>query len=425
MKKILLITYYFPPCGGAGVQRWLKLIKYLLNEGWETTVITTHEGDYPVLDPSLCKKIPLDLKVIRTQTPSLSKLYRLFAGKDKKMPYGTLESSSGDSLFKKISLWARYNLITSDIRAIWNRTASKNVLGEVKNRKYDLMVTTGPPHSTHLVALKLKKKITLPWVADFRDPWANIFYLQQQKINRIPAKITRNLEKRVITKATLNTIVSKSIADSLPEGNKVVLYNGYDPEDYFNTTQVESSFFRIKYVGRITQGQDMCKVLGWINEFCLNFQTDNIEVSLIGTVFSEDINSRKFPNTHLRIIGQISHSRAINEMVNSEALLLLINNCPDNKGILTSKLFEYIGSGSYILGIGPPDGEAAELLSAYSSGKMINYTDKETFFHTLNDLYRLWSANKLTKNDSNTKPLSSPFQAKELAGHLNDIVRDR
>ena len=425
MKKVLLLSYYFPPSGGAGVQRWLKFISYLPEYGWLPTVITTSEGDYPVLDSSLCKKIPDQVQVIRTNTPTFNKLIGMVnTENDSKYPYGSLRTADSDPITKKILYWLRLNMIVPDSRVIWNKIAYKAALEELRKKKYDLVVTTGPPHSTHLIALELKKKFPIKWIADFRDPWTKIYYLQEISQNKLIQKMNRKYESAVVEKADLNIIISQSIADTLPAGNKVVLSNGYDPEDFFNIEEVPAPFFRIKYIGKLTEGQDIKKPLQWLNETSKERKIGNIEFSFIGTLGEAAKQERVLPHLHIRNIGYITHIKALNEMANADILLLLINKCPENKGILTTKLFEYIGSKTFILGIGPTDGEAAQFLEKYKAGKMVEYDDREGFIQTVSDLYAHWIKGKNTKNRENIDPLSTPEQARELSGIFDQITTD-
>ena len=159
MKKVLILTYYFPPSGGAGVQRWLKFAKYLPEFGWQPTIITTKDGDYPIIDNSLLDEIPQNIKIIRTKTPSIYNIYAKFMKNGEKVPYGSMQILKNDSIFKKLSLYIRKNFIIPDARKVWNKHAFLAAKKELLIRKYDAVITTGPPHSTHLIGLKLKTKL--------------------------------------------------------------------------------------------------------------------------------------------------------------------------------------------------------------------------------------------------------------------------
>ena len=425
MRRVLLITYYFPPCGGASVQRWVRFIRHLPKLGWETTVITASEEDYHFLDSSLARKIPSHIKILRTKRPLISKLFALVKAKNKgNYPYGTLISKKDDPFLKKAFYWARINLIIPDSRLPWNNEAYKLAKEELRSRKYSLIITTGPPHSTHLVGLKLKEATPIPWIADFRDPWTDIYYLQSVKQNPILKALNKRLEKEVIAKADTNIIVSKSIADALPAGNKYVLSNGYDSDDFADVTTKKTTFFRLKYVGQLTEGQDIFKPLKWLNEFCGQDEKKSIEFSLVGTTLADFEGIKNQASClHLRITPPLPHREAIEEMVNSEILLLLINNCPNNKGILTTKLFEYIASRTYIIAIGPTDSEVANYLDEYKAGVIFDYDDKMGFISTVKQKYELWQEGLLAKNDHDISPLSAEEQAKELSKIFESVTK--
>lgn len=176
--KILIITYYWPPSGGAGVQRWLKFAKYLPQFGVEPIILTTLDGDYPAIDDSLLADVPNNVEVIRSYTPTFKKL---FSKQKSKTPYGSLKIADNDKIFKKLAVWIRLNFVVTDARKIWNKHAVKKAIEILSDKSIDAIITTGPPHSTHLIGSKLKKLYGIRWIADFRDPWCDIDYLNNVK----------------------------------------------------------------------------------------------------------------------------------------------------------------------------------------------------------------------------------------------------
>lgn len=375
--KLLLISYYFPPCGGAAVQRWLRFVTALTKQGHQVTAITTQDGDYPYLDDSLLAKLPPNIKILRSRPLNYSGLWRNLGQKE--LPYGSLESKKSDSALKRFLYWVRINLIVPDMRIGWNAGAYKLAAAELKRNSYTAVITTGPPHSTHLIGLKLKARFHITWCTDFRDPWSDIYYLKLNPPSRITMKLHKRLEKKVIQSADLNFIVSRSIAESLPEGRKEVLYNGFDKADFQDLSYQRVSMFRIKYVGQLTAGQDSSLLLDAVSE--LPFLSDT-EISFIGT--------RDLPSTQLpvRITPFLPHREALNELVNAELLVLIINTYEGNKGMLTTKLFEYIASRSPILCIAAPGGEAEEIILQTKSGVVLQ--DKQAIMSHISTLYSLW-----------------------------------
>jgi len=364
MISLLLITYYFPPCGGAAVQRWLRLLPELVKAGFRITVITTQDGDYPTRDETLWAAIPSEVNVIRTKTPVFGKFWRKLTGKNEPIPYGSLNSSSDTPVIKKLMFWLRLNLIFPDARVIWNPYARKEALKQCRENRFDWVITSGPPHSTHLIGYYLKKHIRIKWMTDFRDPWSKIYYLDMEKQNAAIRFLTKKWERKVIQAADQNLIVSQHIADTLPPGKKRILYNGFAESDFADQTYVIDDKFRIKYIGQLTAGQNIKAIFDLLQGDEISNLVSKVEFSFVGT------NPESIPKTEisLRQTGFISHMEAIKEMVQCELLILLINEYTGSKGMLTTKLFEYIASRTPIICLGPLEGEAAAIIKEVQAG---------------------------------------------------------
>ncbi len=418
MKKLLLITYYFPPAGGPAVQRWLRFLKYLPGLGWEVTVITTQKGDYPFIDESLLAEVPMTINVIRTKTPTFGNLFHLFTGnKEKNIPYGSLNNSHNDRFAKKLLFWMRLNLIAPDARVIWNKYAYKAASIELNNGGYEAVITTGPPHSTHLVGRKLKRNYNINWITDFRDPWSNIFYLQLANSGKIANSVNRKLEKRVIEEADLNLVVSKQISDQLPEGNKKILPNGFDAARFSKIPYHSSNRFRIKFIGSLTQGQTLEPFVKALDFFVKSQMGENIELELTG-----DFHERPYLAEYIVYQPFTLHKNALDKMRNAELLLLPINTYTGASGMLTTKLFEYIGSNTPILCFGPSEGAAAEMLRDYGAGITCDYSNQSVILSYLEKLYSAWQSGKPIRNSKDTSPLHSENQTIVLNDYIKEII---
>ncbi len=361
--RILLITYYFPPAGGAAVQRWLRFIPQFIKQGIEISVLCSEGGDYPFLDESL--KIPPGLLVIRAKAPRMEALWNTISGAQDRLPHGDINASQ-KSIPARILIWMRLNLVFPDLRVFWNPSAYKAALKELASKPYDAVITTGPPHSTHLIGLKLKRQIGIKWYTDFRDPWLNIHYLKLNPPSWIARRIHACLEARVLRSANGNFIISEAIAAALPESRKRILPNGFDPNDFVDLKHHTSHCFRIKYVGQITAGQDLqllAKLAGLIKQ--------DYEMSIVGTRLSEtDLKSLHAAlGERLRLVPFVPHASALQEMVDSDLLLLILNDYDGNEGMLTTKLFEYLAARSPILCLGPTDGAAARIIRDTNAGQ--------------------------------------------------------
>ncbi|MBN2829474.1 MAG: glycosyltransferase [Candidatus Cloacimonetes bacterium] len=420
MKKMLLITYYFPPAGGPAVQRWLRFLKYLPAHDWQITVITTEKGDYPFIDESLLAEVPLNVKLIRTKTPTFGSLFHLFTGgKEKSIPYGSLNSNQSDAIGKKMLYWARLNLVVPDARMIWNKHALRAAEQELNSDNYDVIVTTGPPHSTHLVGLKLKKQFNIPWVTDFRDPWSKIFYMQLAKHSSMITVANERLETKVLAEADLNLVVSKQISEQLPEGRKEILPNGFDADKFEKIPYHISTHFRIKFIGSITQGQTLEPFIRALEEFVKTQGVDDVELELTG-----DYENRPYLAEFINYKPFTPHKNALDKMRNAELLLLPINTYTGSSGMLTTKLFEYIGSGTPILCFGPSEGAAAQVLRDYGTGITCSYTNHAVMLNYLEKLYTAWHEGTPIRNSKDTTPLHSSSQTAILDKFLREVLKD-
>ena len=177
MKKVLIISYYFPPSGGSGVQRWLKFVKYLPEFGYEPIVLTVDPtvASYPQIDATLLQDIPSLVRVERTTTREMLSLYKRVSP-TKEIPYGGFANENTQGLFSTISRFIRGNFFLPDPRRGWNKFAYKKACELIEQEQIDTVITTSPPHSTQLIGLKLKKRFpSIQWIADLRDPWRDIF----------------------------------------------------------------------------------------------------------------------------------------------------------------------------------------------------------------------------------------------------------
>lgn len=424
--RILLISYYFPPCGGAAVQRWLKWLPELVENGFDVTVLTTRDGDYPVVDISLLQDIPSQVKVIRCGAPSVAKLWKLLFGKQSSVPYGDLSTGKDTAWMKKILIWARLNLIIPDARKFWNPSALKAATAFLKRNPIDLVITTGPPHSTHLIGLALKERHRVKWIADWRDPWSSVYYLQLNPPGSLALGRHRRLERKVAETADLNIAVSRHLASQLPASNTEVVYNGYNAgktKSHIRKEERGAETFRIKYVGNLTEGQKLAEAVQIIRDA---FPDGVFELSFVGTRISQEqlqLLEKLIPGKYV-CKGFAAYQEALDEMVDCEVLLLLINFYAGFEGMLTTKLFEYMASGSRIFCVGPHGGEAEELILAYEAGGCFDTSEREAAAQYLRSLSSNWRAGGNIKNTRDISELSAQNQAKKLMGLLKGEKND-
>ncbi len=400
MKKVLIITYYWPPASGPGVFRFLKFAKYLPEFGYEPVILTVKNGSYPSLDKSLLDEISPGPKVFKTRTIEPFALFnRLTGGKGKSLPVG-IAPKKNDSLFKKWMFYIRANFFVPDARKGWNKFAFRKALEIIKKEKIKHVITTGPPHSTHLIGLKLKKKREIKWVADFRDPWTNIFYNETFPRTRETREKDFFLESSVLKNADIITTVSPGLKDEFNKraGRIEIIPNGFDLEDIPSRETKETSSFVFSYIGNFKSTQNieiiwkaLSELQSEVEDFSENFTfriTGNCTTDVLGKLKEYELSDI------VNIEGHVTHQQAIDRMVNSNLLLFIIPKSKNNRLILTGKLFEYLASCAPILSVGPLGGDADFLLQEEKRDQMLDYGDKEKFKALITDYFYSWKQNK-------------------------------
>jgi len=426
LKKILLIAYYWPPAGGVAPMRWLRMTHYLAENGFDITVMTPSNGSFTYYDASLEQKVHPNIKVIKTYSLEPLQWYQSLRNKKgQPMPLAEFNDKKNGSFFSKFSLWMRANIFIPDARIGWVPFAYRRASREFKTSHFDIIITTGPPQSAHLIGLLLKKKYNVRWIADFRDPWTEIFYYDQLPHLSFVKKIDKNLEDKVIRNADVITTVGFKMAELFASRAKrvEVIYNGFDGE-VTTTLSLENkhSRKRISYIGSFLEGYE--NVVFWD---ALNFyiQEKNItekEISLefFGTIpenAQKVINSKgldKFTKFH----GVVGHVQAIEAMQFSNLLLFILPNLKSSELIISGKLFEYLKSNIPILAIGNVQGEAASILKETTGLPMLDYKDYDGILGQLK--YHL-DADKPINNAVNSQKYSSENQSNYLAKILTSL----
>jgi glycosyltransferase involved in cell wall biosynthesis len=414
MKKVLIITYYWPPSGGAGVQRWLKFVKYLREFGWEPIVYTAENPEVPVIDESLDKDIPEGIQVLRTKVWEPYHIYKKITGRksSEKIQTAFLSEKKKPGLAENISIWIRGNLFIPDARRYWIKP-SVNFLSEwLKNNPVDMIVSTGPPHSMHLIALKLKNLTGIPWLADFRDPWTNIDFYNQLKLSYFADRRHKYLEKKVLQTADAVTVISNGMAEDfrtiVPREYRVVT-NGFDEDDFKDIIdQPAHDKFRMAHVGSLVKTRNPLVLWKAISELLREHPeiSEQIEIALTGNVdISVRETVREFGLEHIVIYqNYIPHAELYKEYNKTSALLLLINDTPNANLILTGKLFEYLGAKRPIICIGPKEGDSAAILNETKTGRCFDPNSKQALKEYIKHLISHQSDIKRTLSVANNKP---------------------
>ncbi|MBR2493159.1 MAG: glycosyltransferase family 4 protein [Paludibacteraceae bacterium] len=398
MKKILLITYYFPPSGGAGVQRWLKTINYLPQAGVETIVLTVDPtvASYPQIDESLCNDIPSNIKVYRTKTREILSLYKKVSPKNE-IPYGGFANEPNPNLIQQISRFIRGNFFLPDPRRGWNKYALAKAKEIIETEAIETIVTTSPPHSTQLIGLELKRLYPhIRWVADLRDPWTDIYYNQDLYPTRWAKKRNLRYERSVLLGADQIITVSEEcrclFAQKANVAEKIaVIPNGFEKKDFINSPTINN-------IGIITPNSSLLTpnyILSYIGVMAPQYDIEplkklvqgrkDILLRFVGVVNDEIKKEIKSWGVQTEFVSYVSHKEAVSYMQASDVLLLFLPNVPNNEGILTGKLFEYLAAGNKILLFGPQHGDAMRLINECSAGEC--YSDGFNLDEFLNKPY--------------------------------------
>jgi Glycosyltransferase len=381
MNRILIITYYWPPSGGAGVQRWLKFSKYLPQFGWEPVILTVDPefASYPAIDHSLEQDIPAGIKVYRTRATDWFRIY----GKSK-VPSAGFAKNSDSTIRGKISRFIRGNFFIPDPRKGWNKFAFGKACEIIEKEDIRNVITTSPPHSTQLVGLKLKEKFPgIKWIADLRDPWTDIYYYSKFYPSLFSRKLDHYYEKSVLEKSDKVITVGKTLKNSFSLKNKInenkitVITNGFDESDYTGVTSIRPDKLIITYVGTISESYPVTGLIGALKD--LHEKKVDFTIRIIGDL-SQNIRNlitSEIPASCVEFTSYLDHSHAVQSIINSSVVVLIIPDHKSNKGILTGKLFEYLASGVPVLCLGPADGDAAEIIDRAKAGATFGYDDIE------------------------------------------------
>lgn len=430
-NKVLIITYYWPPKGGAGVQRWLKMVKYFRENNWEPIIFTPLGGDTPVIDNTLSKDVPESITELNYPIWEPFDLYnKILGNKDGKKNYsGLIVEGKKGGFTAKLSMWIRGNFFIPDARKFWIQPASKFILNYLNENPVDAVISTGPPHAMHLVALKIKEQLNISWIADFRDPWTKIDFYNELRLSKWADNKHHRLEKLVLNKADKVVCVSPSWAKDFEVigGREIdVITNGYDPEDYRENIEVLDNKFSITHVG--SMNKDRNPVILWEAIKELSSQSEefknSIEIQLIGQVDFSILQSIENYglNGFLNKIDHIPHKKAIEKLETSQILLLPINDTPNINGVVPGKLFEYFGAKRPILCIGKKDADAGVIISKAKAGAVFNFNEKEQLVQQLKDWFDLYKQNILNIQAENINIYSRKELAKKYSQLLNSIT---
>ncbi len=427
MKKALIICYYWPPAGGPGVQRWLKFVSYLRDFEIEPIVYVPQNPSYPLLDENLVTEIPEGITILKHPIKEPYKFAAFFFKSKTRQISSGIISKESPSVIEKLMLFIRGNLFVPDARVGWVAPSVTFLKDYLLTHKVDCIITSGPPHSLHLIGLSLQKQTKLPWIADFRDPWTTIHYHKSLRLTRASALKHKKLESLVLNKADHILVTSPSTKKEcslLTQQPITLITNGFDP-----IKEVVASLdkkFSIAHIGSLLTERNPLILWEVLSEIALDNQdfASDLEITLAGAVSHEVLASIALfgltNNTTLK--GYVSHSAAINLQHSAQILLLLEMDSPQTKAIIPGKLFEYLQARRPIIALGPQGSDVKDILELTASGYYITPTQKDSLHKQILVYYRAYKNAGLSVPCGDISAFTRKSLTKKLAGVINSVV---
>ena len=424
-KKLLIITYYWPPAGGPGVQRWLKFVKYLPEFNIQPIVYIPENPTYPIVDEGLQSEVSEKAIILKNKIFEPYGLASFFGkNKTKKISSGIISNQKKQSVLEKTLLWVRGNLFIPDARFLWVKPSVKYLKKYIVENNIDTIVTSGPPHSLHLIGLELKKNLNIKWLADFRDPWTTIGYHKALKLSSYANKKHKALEKLVLTSADTIIVTSKTTKtefQAITSKPIEVITNGYDVEKIEKQTLDEK--FTLAHIGSFLSERNpriLWQALKELVSENADFKND-FRLKLIGATSQEvlDTISEFKLNDYVQNLGYVSHQDAVVHQRKSQVLLLIEINSNDTKSIIPGKLFEYMVSERPIIALGPEGSDFAEIITSTNTGVFFLYDELEQLKELLLNYYNLHKEQNLKVNAVGLQQYSRKSLTQQLVQILN------
>ncbi|MFM9988294.1 glycosyltransferase family 4 protein [Flavobacterium sp.] len=425
MKKVLIITYYWPPAGGPGVQRWLKFVKYLPEYNIQPIVYIPENPTYPIIDEGLISEVSKQAIILRNKIIEPYQLASVFSKKNTKgISSGIIPNQKKQNFIQKLLLLVRGNLFIPDARILWVKPSVKYLEKYITENNIDTIITSGPPHSLHLIGLKLKQNLSIKWFADFRDPWTTIGYHSALKLSSYAEKKHKNLERKVLNTADTIIVTSKTTKtefQAITSKPIEVITNGYDVENI--SKQVLDEKFTLAHIGSFLS--DRNPMILWESLSELVAENENFanlfQLKLIGKVSQEILDTiHAFNlNSYINNLGYVSHKEAVEHQKKSQILLLIEIDSPETKSIIPGKLFEYMVSERPVIAIGPKGSDFAEIITNTNTGVFFTYDEKEKLKKLILSYFELYLIKKLIVSPVGLQEYSRKNLTKNLAEILN------
>lgn len=433
MKKVLVITYYWPPSGGSGVQRWMYFCKYLSEFGYDPIVVTVDpkKASYKLIDERFLDEVK-SVEVHRTRTVELLKFYSwLTTGNSRKgIPHGDVNHDKKGVVYK-LSAYIRGNYFVPDARVGWNRFALRKAQEIIEQNNVEIVITTGPPHSTHLVGLKLKKRHPIKWIADFRDPWSDLYYNKDLMRSKNTIRKDRALEEQVLTKAdrvlTIGSKMKELLLKKAPIQEEKVSYvfNGYDSVKMAQIEAEPHGHFEMTFIGTLSPNQPYRSLLETVKLFVSDHPSANVQLCFVGNPhervqkeFHEEL-----PNFNIRFTGYLGHTESLVIMKSSQLLLNCLADMEHSEVLISGKQMEYISTGNPILCYGNTKGETAIIFSKIPNAKVFEKNEIQESYQFMKMIYDRWLSNDPFVNDTDDVRITENSRI-ETTRRLSELLNE-
>ena len=455
MKRVLIISYYWPPTGGSGVQRWVKFAKYLSSEGWQPVIYTPENPEQLAVDESLAAEVPAETEIIKTHITEPYELYKKFlkkSGHSKEAVEVNPVNAQNKTFAQKAAMWVRGNFFRPDPRCLWIRPSVKFLKKYLKEHPVDLIVSTGPPQSMHIIGMKLARETGLPWIADFRDPWTKIFYFKHLSMTRATERWHRRMEKRVLDEASVVVAVSPLVQQEFQNMTQTpveLITNGFDKCDFEQGAPDQSGLshpgpdqatnidpdqksrlaaggpdkdFVITHTGLFAADGNPTTLWKVLAAKCTKdgeFRK-HLRIRFVGKTDDAILEAVRAEGLdgHLTDMGYQPHAVAIREQRTASLLILPLRKEPEYRAVLPGKLFEYLASWRPVLGIGQPDGAMSMILNTTKTGVVLNWEDEASITRFIDHSWKNHLKGELTVDDADI----SQFTRRNLTHRMAELI---
>lgn len=437
MKRVLVITYYWPPTGGSGVQRWVKFAKYLPQHGWQPVIYTPENPEQLAVDTTLGAEIPPEVEVLKTHITEPYELYKKFlkkSGHSKEAVEVNPVNAQDKSFMQRAAMWVRGNLFRPDPRCLWIRPSVKYLKEYLKEHPVDLIVSTGPPQSMHLIGRSLAAETGLPWIADFRDPWTRIFYFKHLSMTKATERWHKKMEKKVLDDASAVVAVSPLVQQefqAMTQTQVELITNGYDECD-FPKGRCEEAVggydrpFVMTHTGLFAADGNPTTLWEVLAEMCTKDEDFKklLRIKLIGKTDEQIKASIAGAGLEENLVdmGYQAHAVAVDEQRKASLLILPLRKEPEYKAVLPGKLFEYLASWRPVLGIGQPDGAMSMILNQTKTGVVLNWEDKESISKFMELCWKKHREGRLGVDDADLSPFTRRNLTQRMAELFDELI---